>query len=64
MVKSLQFGAVMMALGSVFGAGAVARAGTLAPELPVAATATGQPFNLEDLRGQTVVLCFYDDEAT
>jgi hypothetical protein len=64
MVKSLQFCAMALALGSLLGVGSVAAGGTLAPELPVAATATGQPFTLEDLRGQQVVLVFYDDGAS
>ena len=64
MVKSLRYGAMALAVGSLLGVGSAAAGEKLAPELPVAATSTGQPFALEDLRGQLTVLVFYDDGAS
>jgi cytochrome oxidase Cu insertion factor (SCO1/SenC/PrrC family) len=64
MGRSLRYGAMALALGSLLGAGSAAAGEKLAPELPTAATGTGQPFSLEDLRGQLTVLVFYDDTAS
>ena len=63
-MKYARAGGVALLLSSALAAGSAGAGEKLAPELPFVATTSKRPIHLEDLRGQVIVFCFFDNASS